>query len=136
MSADRPVTGPDLTPEQRETLAIAIHNANRCNCDSGEGDRMKADEVAPVVARMLADAEEAAEARAARQSPMVSTLVERARAEGDRQGAARVVKAVEATLAREPALGHRFLQDYWKGYADIRAALAQAAHTPKETADE
>lgn len=44
----------DLTPEQRSELALALHNATRCNCDSGEGHYMAVDEIAPLIASWLA----------------------------------------------------------------------------------
>lgn len=118
----RQVTAPDLTPEQRVDALLALDvdhgNARRSDdrgrsyaaCMCGWSDPTKRspsgwhEHRREVVARMVADA----------------------RAEGDRQGAARVANAVEAVLNPD---GHPNARDYGRAavWADgVREALAQA----------
>jgi hypothetical protein len=112
-------SGPaELSGGQVEALAGALHDAYRCNCDSGDYDRERAAELAPTVAAMLAAAWPCANYRA----PMTCltapssdtgrcdwcrTQAEPARAE--------VVRDVEAVL-RYPKPVH---------VMEVRAALAR-----------
>lgn len=98
------MTAADLTPEQRDTIADVL-------CDDEWGParcvthRMVLDQIAPTVARMVADA----------------------RAEGDRQGAARVAVSVETVLDEYGANDDQRATVIGELARDIRATLAQAA---------
>ena len=46
----------ELNDEHLDRLASAVHDATRCNCDSGYGDRLVAEAIAPTITEMLAEA--------------------------------------------------------------------------------
>jgi hypothetical protein len=52
--ADRAKAPVTLTDEDKEALAVALHHALRCNCDSGDSDRIVVEECLTALESLLA----------------------------------------------------------------------------------
>jgi hypothetical protein len=101
------VTAPDLTPEQRETLHESVRVSLKLQRKAGAHPGLLTDDIAAVVARLLADA--------------------------DRQGAARVAASVEEACAASEAYMPS-APDAEVFVSEVRAALAEAT-TAERTAE-